>query len=89
VSGRPAARFLRLLGKYVLSPLAPFVRYCGTPKTAARVITGVLTDGSDRTGVYYDERGRPMNGSALVRQPEFDQRVVAETRALLGQVSQV
>jgi NAD(P)-dependent dehydrogenase (short-subunit alcohol dehydrogenase family) len=87
--GRDSSAFLRLLGKYVLSPLAPFVKYCGTPKTAARVITGVLTDGSDRTGVYYDERGRPMNGSALVRQPEFDQRVVAETRALLGQVPPV
>ena len=34
-----------------------------------------------------DERGRPMNGAALVREPEFDDRVVAETRALLAQVA--
>jgi hypothetical protein len=27
-----------------------------------------------------------MNGSALVREPEFQDRVVAETRALLAQV---
>jgi hypothetical protein len=27
-----------------------------------------------------------MAGSALVREPEFDDRVVAETRALLAQI---
>jgi NAD(P)-dependent dehydrogenase (short-subunit alcohol dehydrogenase family) len=84
--GRDSHVFLRLLGKYVLSPLAPFVKYCSNPKTAARVITEVLTDDSYRTGVYYDEKGRPMNGSTLVREPEFTERVAAETRALLAQV---
>ena len=84
--GRDSNAFARLLGKYVLSPLAPFIKYSSNPKTAARVITGVLTDNSQRTGVYYDEKGRPMTGSALVRDPEFDERVVAETRALLTQV---
>jgi hypothetical protein len=54
--------------------------------TAARVITKVLTDDSGRTGVYYDEKGRPMKGSALVRDPEFSERVAAETRALLARV---
>lgn len=77
---------LRLLARYVLSPLAPFVKYWSNPRTAARVITTIMTDESAATGVYYDERGRPMSGSELVRQPEFDQRVVAETRALLAQV---
>ena len=84
--GRDSNVVLRLLARYLLSPLAPFVKYWSSPKTAARVITGVLTDGSDRTGVYYDEKGRPMNGSVLVREPEFDDRVVAETRALLAQI---
>jgi hypothetical protein len=46
----------------------------------------VLTGDADRTGAYHDEKGRPMNGSALVREPEFDERVVGETRALLAQV---
>jgi NAD(P)-dependent dehydrogenase (short-subunit alcohol dehydrogenase family) len=76
---------LRLLARYVLSPLAPFIRYWSNPRAAARVITTIMTDESAATGVYYDERGRPMNGSELVREPEFDQRVVAETRALLAQ----
>lgn len=84
--GRDTNLFLRLLAKYLLAPLAPFIKYWSNPKTAARVITGILTDDSGRTGVYYDEKGRPMNGSALVRDPEFDARVVAETRALLVQV---
>ena len=84
--GRDSNVFFRLLAKYVLSPLAPFIKYWSNPKTAARLITGVLTGDSDRTGVYYDEKGRPMNGSTLVRDPEFTERVVAETRALLAQV---
>jgi NAD(P)-dependent dehydrogenase (short-subunit alcohol dehydrogenase family) len=80
--GRDANIVLRSLGKYVLSPLAPFIRYWSTPARAAKVITNVLLNESGVTGVYYDERGRPMLGSALVRDPEFQDRVVAETRAL-------
>jgi NAD(P)-dependent dehydrogenase (short-subunit alcohol dehydrogenase family) len=84
--GRDSNVFLRLLGRYLLSPLAPFIKYWSNSKTAARVITGVLTDDSGRTGVYYDEKGRPMKGSTLVRDQEFNARVVAETRALLARV---
>jgi NAD(P)-dependent dehydrogenase (short-subunit alcohol dehydrogenase family) len=84
--GRDSNVVVRLLSRYVLSPLAPFVKYTSNPKAAARVITAVVTDDAGRTGVYYDEKGRAMNGSALVSDPEFDERVVAETRALLAQV---
>ena len=48
--------------------------------------TEVLIDASGQTGIYYDERGQPMLGSALVRDPKFQDRVVAETRALLATV---
>jgi len=54
----------------------------GHPKRAARVITTALTDDTNETGVYHDEAGRPMLGSRLVRDPAFQDRVVAETRAL-------
>lgn len=84
--GRDANIALRLLAKYVLGPLAPLIKYWSTPKRAARVITEVLTDESDATGVYYDENGKPMLGSAQVRDPAFAARVVAETRALLAPV---
>ncbi|MFD5286300.1 SDR family NAD(P)-dependent oxidoreductase [Streptomyces rubrogriseus] len=84
--GRDAGLFLRLLSKYVLSPLAPLIKYWTNPGTAARMITRILTDESDTTGVYYDEKGRPMRGSAQVHAPAFNARVVAETRALLGTV---
>ncbi|MEV6806906.1 SDR family NAD(P)-dependent oxidoreductase [Streptomyces sp. NPDC051132] len=84
--GRDAGLFLRLLSKYVLSPLAPLIKYWTNPGTAARMITRILTDESDTTGVYYDEKGRPMRGSAQVHDPAFNARVVAETRALLGTV---
>jgi hypothetical protein len=84
--GRDANVFLRFLGKYVLSPLAPFIKYWSTPARAAKIITNAVLNESGGTGVYYDERGRPMLGSTLVRDPEFQERVVAETRALLPAV---
>ncbi|MFH5880292.1 SDR family NAD(P)-dependent oxidoreductase [Arthrobacter sp. NA-172] len=84
--GRDANIVLRLLSKYVLSPLAPFIKYWSTPKLAARVITKVLTDETGGTGVYYDENAKPMLASVQVREPAFQDRVVAETRALLATV---
>jgi NAD(P)-dependent dehydrogenase (short-subunit alcohol dehydrogenase family) len=84
---RDANVALRLLARYVLSPLAPFIRYWSTPARAAKVITSAVLNESAVTGVYYDERGKPMLGSAQVRDPRFQDRVVAETRALLASVS--
>jgi NAD(P)-dependent dehydrogenase (short-subunit alcohol dehydrogenase family) len=87
--GRDANIALRILARYVLAPLAPFIKYWSTPQHAARVITGVLTGESDATGVYYDENGKPMLASAQVRDPAFAERYVAETRALLAAVPSV
>jgi NAD(P)-dependent dehydrogenase (short-subunit alcohol dehydrogenase family) len=84
--GRDANAALRLLSKYVLALFAPFLRYWSTPARAAKVITNVLLNEPGVTGVYYDERGKPMLGSALARDPRFQDRVVAETRALLATV---
>jgi NAD(P)-dependent dehydrogenase (short-subunit alcohol dehydrogenase family) len=89
--GRDAGAFVRFLSKYfipLLVPLLmPFIKILSTPTRAAGVITKVLTDGSGQTGVYYDEGGKPMLGSALVRDPKFQDRIVAETRALLATVA--
>jgi hypothetical protein len=63
---RDANVFLRFLSKYVLSPLAPFIKYWSTPTRAATVITNALLNETGGTGVYYDERGKPMLGSTLV-----------------------
>ena len=84
--GRDANVLLRYLAKYVLSPPAPFIKYWSTPKRAARVITQALLNESGETGIYYDEVGHPMIGSTLVRDPKFQDRVVAETRALLSTI---
>jgi NAD(P)-dependent dehydrogenase (short-subunit alcohol dehydrogenase family) len=87
---RDANAFVRFLLKYIfplLVPLLmPFMKFLSTPKRAARVITKVLIDASGQTGVYYDEGGHPMLGSALVRDRKFADRVVAETRALLSTI---
>jgi hypothetical protein len=50
------------------------------------VATKVLIDASGQSGIYYDEGGHPMLGSALVRDPKFTDRIVAETRALLSTI---
>jgi NAD(P)-dependent dehydrogenase (short-subunit alcohol dehydrogenase family) len=88
--GRDAGAFVGFLSKYIIPLLVPllmpFIKILSTPKRAARVITKILTDASGQTGVYYDEGGQPMLGSALVRSPQFQDRVVAETRALLSTV---
>ena len=85
--GRDSNVVLRTVMKYLISPVAPIFPLCSNPRSAARIITRVLTDDASSTGTYYDERGRPMRGSTLVHNPEFDARVVAETRALLAGVS--
>jgi NAD(P)-dependent dehydrogenase (short-subunit alcohol dehydrogenase family) len=88
--GRDAGAFVRFLSKYIIPLLVPlfmpFMKNLSTPKRAARMITKIVTDGSGNTGVYYDERGQPMLGSTLVRDPQFQDRVVAETRALLATI---
>lgn len=82
--GRDASVFVRLLVWLLVPLLVPFIKILSTPKRAARVLTDVVTNASARTGVYYDEGGRPMLGSELVRDPKFQDRVVAETRAFLS-----
>src|ERR1700678_1653622 len=87
---RDANAFVRFLSKYIIPLLVPlllpFMTFLSTPTRAARVITKALLNQSGETGIYYDERGRPMPGSVLVRDPKFQDRVVAETRALLSTV---
>jgi NAD(P)-dependent dehydrogenase (short-subunit alcohol dehydrogenase family) len=88
--GRDSGAFVRFLSKYIIPPLVPplmpFIKILSTPKRAARVITNILTDTSGQTGMYYDEGGHQMLGSTLVRDPKFQDRVVAETRALLSTI---
>ena len=48
------------------------------------LLTAIATDPSDATGAYYDERGKPMRASTQVGDPEFADRYIAQTRALLA-----
>jgi NAD(P)-dependent dehydrogenase (short-subunit alcohol dehydrogenase family) len=84
-TGLGNANFLLRLVIRILVPLfRPFIKIMSTPGKAARVIAGIVTDASGRTGIYYDELGHPMRGSMLVHDPKFQDRVVAETRSLLA-----
>jgi NAD(P)-dependent dehydrogenase (short-subunit alcohol dehydrogenase family) len=86
----PLVRFIqRFVVPLVVPLLMPFIKILSTPKRAAREITKILIDTSGRTGVYYDEGGRPMQGSVLIRDEKFQDRVVAETRAFLAEQSRV
>ncbi|MET0795700.1 MAG: short-chain dehydrogenase, partial [Polyangiaceae bacterium] len=86
--GRDAGAFAQFLTRYlvpVLVPLfMPFIKVLSTPKRAGRLLAELLMSSSGQTGIYYGERGAPMTGSALARDPQFQDRVVAETRALLA-----
>jgi NAD(P)-dependent dehydrogenase (short-subunit alcohol dehydrogenase family) len=90
LGGGDAGAFVRFLQRSIIPLLVPllmpFIKILSTPKRAARVITKILMDASGPTGVYYDEGGHPMQGSPLVRDPKFQDRVVAETRALLSTI---
>ena len=68
----------------VVAPLLQVMPHYTTPRRAAKVISKVLTSETTGTGVYFDENGHPMVGSKQVQDPAFQDRVVAETRALLA-----
>ena len=61
-------------------------RDTGARRSARRGSLPRLTDQSGRTGSYYDEKGQPILGSKQVGDPNFQDRVVAETRALQSTV---
>jgi len=84
LGGRDSNLLMGLLFRYVITFLPPFVRYRSTPERSGRVIAAVLTADSAGSGVYYDEKGKPMRASEQARDLEFQARVVAETRALLS-----
>jgi len=77
---------VKVLAPVLVPLLMPFMKILSTPRRAARVLTKILIDESARTGVYFDEAGEPMQASALARDPQFQDRVVAETRVLLAGV---
>ena len=75
---------LRFVFGQIVTRLPPFSRYRSTPERAGCVLATILTAKSDSTGMYYDEKGEPMSGSALAHDTGFQDRLVAETRALLS-----
>ena len=84
--GGDANGVLRFIFGRILTLFPPFAQYRSTPKKAAQVITKILIDESGKTGIYYDEKGQPMLGSALAQDPIFQDLVINETRAFLSKV---
>jgi len=85
--GKETPFFARMMMHVLVPLMVPFIKVLSTPQRAARVLTTILTDTSAKSGIYFDESGRPMTqSSAEVCDPAFTARVVAETRALLSTV---
>lgn len=83
--GSGAVRFVqRFVVPVVVPLLAPFVKILTTSARAGRVLSGLLVDPGGRTGTYFDEGGAPMQGSEQLHDPAFQDRVLAETRALVA-----
>ncbi|WP_260735881.1 Rossmann-fold NAD(P)-binding domain-containing protein [Tunturiibacter lichenicola] len=81
---RDANIVVRFLFSQLMTLLPPFSKFRSTPERAARIVTNILTDPSVKTGVYFDEKGQLVLGSEQMRDPAFQDRVAAETRALLS-----
>lgn len=71
----------------VLTPLMLLIPHSSTPKRAAKVLLKAALNTERVTGVYYDEKGRPMQGSVQARDEKFQDRVIDETRAFLAKMS--
>ena len=86
LGGESTNAFVRFVFGHLMALIPPFSNYSSTPGKAAKMITKVLTDRSGATGVYFDEKGQPMQGSAQAGDPQFQDLVVAETRTLLAAI---
>ena len=86
LGGEDTNAVLRFLFGHIMAIIPPFSHYSSTPKKSAEVITNILTDKSGKTGVYFDEKGKPMLGSELSQDHNFQDLVVAETRAFLSKI---
>lgn len=84
--GRDANAFLRFLSKYVLSPLAPHIKYWSTPKLAAPVITNVLVNESGETGSTTTKRAIQCLAPRSCATRSSRTASFAETRALLATI---
>jgi NAD(P)-dependent dehydrogenase (short-subunit alcohol dehydrogenase family) len=86
LGGENMNAFIRFISGQLMAILPPFSKYRSTPKKTAKVLTKILTKMSEKTGVYFSEKGIPMLGSELSQDQKFQDRVVSETRALLRKV---
>jgi NAD(P)-dependent dehydrogenase (short-subunit alcohol dehydrogenase family) len=69
----------------IITRLPPFSQYRSTPDKSAKTIARAVTDTSGASGVYLDEKGKPMRGSALAHDRGFQDRLIADTRSFLLQ----
>ena len=86
LGGESTNAIVRFVFGQIMAVIPPFSTYSSTPAKSAKTITEVLIDQSGKTGIYFDEKGQPMLGSALSQDPKFQDLVVAETRAFLSKV---
>ncbi|MFT3698571.1 MAG: SDR family NAD(P)-dependent oxidoreductase [Kofleriaceae bacterium] len=82
--GRDASVIVRGIARVLFPLLRPLIKGATTPKRAGRVIASAALNAGGETGMYWNELGQPMRGSRLVHDESFQNRVLAETRLLVG-----
>ncbi|MFD0485394.1 SDR family NAD(P)-dependent oxidoreductase [Kineococcus sp. GCM10028916] len=81
--GSDASAVLNVVSN-LLAPVLQFLPHFTTSRRAGRVISGIVVDPSEATGVYYDENGKAVRASKQVSDPAFADRYVRESRELLA-----
>jgi NAD(P)-dependent dehydrogenase (short-subunit alcohol dehydrogenase family) len=66
----------------VFAPLAAHFKYMSSPKRAGNLISKLVTT-VDTTGIYYNEKGEPMQSSQAIQNDAFCEKIVRETRDFL------
>lgn len=81
--GRDAPAVLRWIASALAPLIVRLVPHSSTPERAAKLVSDIVLDEHAKTGTYFDDVGKPMQGSAEVVEPAFHDRVVEETRKLI------
>jgi NAD(P)-dependent dehydrogenase (short-subunit alcohol dehydrogenase family) len=86
---RGANAFVRVIAKSLFTLFVPFIKYASTPAQGGRVIAKAALNEEGKTGVYYGERGQPMQGSVEVRDPQFLDSKTATGEGMFKQSSKM
>ena len=85
--GRDAGFFLSFVARNLLAPVASHIDGGSTVPKTADLLTRLLVDKKNAgTGLYFNEKGKMMQPSALVQDESHQKLVMDQAREMLGKV---